>query len=330
MRVLHVNDVASVATLLCRASGGQDELYQPRLRRSLPPGAAGSLMLAAARARDAWNVRRAFRRGGFTNLHVHYATFALIADVAGLDYSLHLHGGDILRDAAGRKGAIVKRAVARARRVVVSTPDLLTHARRLRGDAIYCPNPMELPPERTRRRGGRAPRVILLSKLDPRKGLEQQLVVLRDLRNAVPELRFSFLSHGALPIAERERYGRELALLGGTPLPQLPREEFLELLWEHDLALGQLEVGALGMSELEALATGLPVIADARAHDAIGMTPPVIPPARAVSEVLRMWRDDGAAWSAIGARGRAYVARHHDPETVLRSLRQAIAGGAPA
>jgi glycosyltransferase involved in cell wall biosynthesis len=313
-----------VGALLVQASEGRDELYQPALRRDLSgPFAMASLLLR--RGVDVLRIRRQFRRGGFTHLHVHYGYFAAMAP--GLRFSLHLHGGDLLMDLhGGLKTRLTLSAIARASHVVVSTPNLLPLARRYRADSVYIPNPMAIPGWKPRHVPRAAPHIILLSKMDPLKGWPVQIGVIRALRTRLPGLTFSFCRDGQLAEADRDAMTRELVALGGSPRSFMSRDAFVALVTSSDFALGQLELGALGMSELEAMAAGLPTIADATAHFDLGYHPAVIPPAQAVDTVVDLWNGGRGARDAFGEQGREYVVEVHRPLTSLQVLETFLAG----
>jgi glycosyltransferase involved in cell wall biosynthesis len=322
MRILHVNDVAAVASTLVHASAGRDALYQPALRRDVGDGRLATARLALRRMRDVGRMRGIFLAGWFTHLHVHYATFAYLAELAGLPFSLHLHGGDLLGDLhAPTKALLVRRGITRARRVVVSTPDLLIPARVLRTDAEYVPNPVVSPtvvPARPRRE---QPHIIMLSKMDYFKGWDRQVSVMEQLKRLWPNMTFSFIAQGQLPVDEQHRLSQRLRALGGTALPLLPREEFLTQIAGADIAVGQMEVGSLGISELEAMALGACTVADARAHRAIGAEPAVIDPESAGSVLTQLWGDGAARVREDWAdRAKQYLRRYHDPGECLRML----------
>ncbi len=327
MRILHVNDVASVGAILVRASHGRDMLYQPALRRDAGGGAGGVARLAFRRMRDVSRLRRAFRHGAFTHLHVHYATFAILADLAGIAYSLHVHGGDVLLDLDHPvKRSLVRRALRRAHRVAVATPDLVSPTRVLRPDAIYIPNPVDVPGSMRAWTNSLRPRIVMLSKMDRFKGWPDQVGLMEALVRKLPALEVSFFAHGQLPDAERQRLTSRLLALGGRVTPPLSREAFASHLAAHHFALGQLEVGSLGMSELQAMALGVPTIANVSAHDSVGDRPPVIPPREAAEVVASLWHDGQQANAHRGQMGRDYVAQHHQPERSLRTLESLLVG----
>lgn len=327
MKILHVNDVAHVGSILVRASSDSDALYQPALRRTYPGGSSGALRFALGRTIDVPRLAWRYRTGGFTHLHVHYATFANLAELALLPYSLHVHGADVLLDpdAGGLKGWLALRGVRQALQVVVSTPDLLAPTRALRPDAVYIPNPMELGPEPPARPRGARPRIGLLSKMDYLKGWDQQVEVTEGIKRALPDAEIRFFGHGQLPDAERERLTRRLLAIGAELVPPMPHSELLAALRTYDFAVGQMEVGSLGMSEMEAMAACVPVIANVSAHVRAGYEPPVIPPENAADEVVRLWSDERER-QAAGRAERSFIAEVHDPASSLAALRDHLSG----
>ena len=322
MRILHVNDVASVASRLVEASQARDTLYQPVLRRRPDGSTRAATGLALARLNDWHRVGQAFYAGGYSHLHIHYASFAALG--AGRRFSLHLHGGDLLEDTVrGAKGRLTRWGIRHAVKIAVSTPDLLVAAQPWRADAVYIPNPMPVSATAARPSGRDEPELMLVSKMDPRKGWARQVTLVRELRRAVPHLRVVFPSHGRLPPAAREALSQQLVALGGTPLPPMTRDAFVARMRQADLVLGQLEVGALGMSELEAMAAGVPTIAEVHAYRGNGALPPVVLPDDAVRAADALLRSQ-AQWVDAGYRARCYIEETHAPRTVLGRLEQLL------
>jgi glycosyltransferase involved in cell wall biosynthesis len=325
MRILHIHDVASVAALMAGASHGRDIVYQPVVRHDFLRGSRSLPAFAWGRIRDILRLRRLTRSGDFTHVHVHYALFAHLADLAGAPYSLHLHGGDLLLDLrGGLKRRLTRRGIARATRVAVATPDLLELARAYRPDAVYIANPIALPPLPAPPPPRAQPHVIVVSKMDRLKGWDRQPEVLESLRAVLPGLSFTFFAHGQLPQETRVRLSERLVGLGGRVMSPLTRAEFHARLAEADFALGQLEVGSLGMSELEAIASGVPTIANVRAHVAVGYEPVVISDIGAPAQVRALWEAGSAARRRWGEEGRAYLRRVHAPERALEALERLI------
>lgn len=327
MKILHVNDVASVGSLLVRASAGRDRLFHPRLRRDFDAGKLGAAKFALLRTGDVFALRRAWDREAFSNLHVHYGTFAYLAEAARLPYSLHVHGGEvhIHPEEGGLKGWLSSRGIDRARRIVVSTPDLLEPIRRIRADAIYIPNPMEVPTELPKDQGRTDPRMLMLSKMDYNKGWNEQLALMEALKAILPGMTFRFFERGTLPAEERTRLTARLLAIGGEIQPLISRDEFLKSLSSHDFAIGQLFLGALGMSEMEAMAAGVPTVTSVRAHVALGYHPPVIEPECAAEAIQRLWEAGFDKRLELGLKERTYIEKSHRPGASLAALEALIA-----
>lgn len=161
MRVLHVNDVANVAyTLVDELArlGVESRLLKPRI-------SGDSAALQAARGRfvepvearhrlfmSAKMYRRILsRRSSWDLLHIHYLrTYTYAASMLGIPYIAHVHGTDARLMHSNSMyenrlhASLKRRALRKARIVLVSTPNLLEIVRRnsRRADIRYLPNPV--------------------------------------------------------------------------------------------------------------------------------------------------------------------------------------------
>jgi glycosyltransferase involved in cell wall biosynthesis len=165
-------------------------------------------------------------------------------------------------------------------------------------------------------------RLLVLSKMDYLKGWPQQLAILEVMRRLVPDIQIFFFGSGQLPKGDRDQLRKRVAELGGRELELMPREELLKTLPTFDLALGQQEVGSLGMSEMEAMANGVPVVGNVRAHHSLGCNPPVMTAAEL--DLLDASVLDRRQLHDLGARGRQFIGEVHDPATTLRALTKVI------
>jgi hypothetical protein len=105
-------------------------------------------------------------------------------------------------------------------------------------------------------------------------------------------------------------------------LPRLDREGMREAIRSADLVLGQFGVGAVGISELEALACAKPVCCRFDFDHVYGEPTPFLT-ARSVQEsveAIERARSDRASVAARGRRGREWVVRHHSIQAASRAL----------
>lgn len=256
VRVLHVNDVAGVASAAveqARADGLPWRLWRlPTVR-----GSAISVKIWR-RAGDLARFRAVGRAAEV--LHVHYGLFGYYAWSVRRPYLLHLHGTDVrgnLRSRALRP--LVLAAIRRAGAVVYSTPDLADEVLRLRPDASWLPAPLSPDVNAASDRIGGlirpadAPRIVFASRWDPVKGLDRQLALAGAIRREYPHAELVGIDWGS---------GSADAAAAGVQLrPLLPAADFRALIAGADIVVGQLAGGALGVTDLEAMALGRPLIA---------------------------------------------------------------------
>lgn len=316
MRVLHVNDVAGVASAAvarARTDGLSWRLW------ALPPvrGAATAVKLRR-RASDLVRFRAAGRSADV--LHVHYGLFGYYAWSVRRPYLLHLHGTDVRANLRSRTlGPLVRAAIRYAGAVVFSTPELADAVRELRPDASWLPAPLSPAVEDTPaqadklRRAGDTPRIVFASRWDPIKGLDQQLELARRIRDRYP--------HATMVGIDWGQGARQAADAGVKLCPLLPADEFRALLAGADAVVGQLASGALGVTDLQAMALQRPVIVRFSQAAAYRSEAPVwntddVDPLAALADILA----DPAAQAARCAAARAWALEHHGSEAFVRAV----------
>ena len=146
MRFVQVNDIASVASELAvalRKRGHHVDLLYPKLHGAgLPP--LGKLAVSPLRFVDWMRLAWRLRRGNYDAVHIHYAYLGIVGLLARVPYVLHCHGDDV-RDVDRRVWApLIRLALKRARHVYYSTPDLREALMRIRPDAEFLPNPIDI------------------------------------------------------------------------------------------------------------------------------------------------------------------------------------------
>ena len=315
MKILHVREIANVAATLVQGLqklGHEAELRPMRVRR-----AEGALDIAGVPARflEAAEISRYIRRSRFDIVHIHWAYMGWMGIAGRYPYLLHCHGFDLTRNLGWPfLGWLTRRAVAKAQRVFYSTPDLAPYAARLRGDAAFIPNPVNL--ERFRpSKGPGGGRVLLISRFEPKKGPETALAIVRELKRREPAAQVDAFDWGTA-----RPQPADAALL--NLMHRVTYEQMPELLAGYDAVIGQFRLGILSMSELEAMACGKPVLSFFDYPQVYDEPPPVfstrdaLEGAETLSDLLR---DEGMRREA-GERSRDWVERHHDHMEVARLL----------
>ncbi|HJW21521.1 MAG TPA: glycosyltransferase family 4 protein [Candidatus Limnocylindrales bacterium] len=319
MRIVHVNDLAFVGTTLVRTMRGlgvDAELVRPwRPGAGLPyPWKLAALPLRAA-AIAAAGLR--LRVEAPDVVHVHYARLGMFGPLAGRPYVLHCHGSDVRGVRPGTLwGREIAPYLAAARVVYYATPDLEPDVTAFRSDAIFLPNPIEIPAERPMIHGPTTDLLVGV-RLEAIKGVDTIAAVLRRVVAARPGTTITIVDQGA-------GVGLVADAAGGRArvIPPVPHEAMAALLQDHRIAVGQFRVGALGNFELEALAAGTPVAASFRYPAAYDDPPPVISgaTAEAVADAVIGLLDDEPSRVKHGEAGRAWVSRHHDPIRIATRL----------
>jgi glycosyltransferase involved in cell wall biosynthesis len=243
--------------------------------------------------------------------------FGPIGMLSGLPFVLHFHGGDLIEDdRSGCWHRIHVAAAGKARRCLVSTPDLLSYERRLPVRLEFLPNPVCVDVERGAGGGG----VMFASKLDSRKGAEIFLpAAIRLARSGYP---VTVLGFGSVAHSFRDELEQLRGLGGRVVSRRIPQTAFNSLLADADVVAGQFSVGALGMSELDAMARGRAVVTKFDFPDAY-RTPPALVRAHTTDAIVAAVEGLLKATDrrdALGFEARQWVLEEHHPNTVRARL----------
>ncbi|HYW24227.1 MAG TPA: glycosyltransferase family 4 protein [Terriglobales bacterium] len=333
MRIVHVNDVASVATTLVAAQRalGHDATLRPLHLAAGSRSTPLKLLALPERLRELRLVNRDVRRANPDVVHIHYAYLGWAGILGRYPYVLHCHGTDVragLRDPL--RAPLVRRSLAAARAVFVSTPDLVPLVAPLRDDVLFVPNPVDT--STFRPLDGPSPaatRVLLISAFSDVKRVDIAVDAVRMLRSRRPDVQVTAIDRG--PLASRYR-GEP----GVTLVSPRPHAAMAELINEHAIVLGQFGIGSLGMAELEAMACGRPVVCHYVDGGLYAEPPPLLTAAdsacaaRHIEDLL----GDPSRARDVGAHAGDWVRRHHGFLEVGRRLVEeygpAIRAEAPA
>lgn len=317
MRFVQVNDIASVASELAaalRKRGHEVDLFYPTLHGStLPP--LGKVLVSPLRFFDWLRLARLLRRGHYDAVHIHYAYLGIVGLIARVPYVLHCHGDDV-RDLDRRAWApLIRLAIRRAAHVYYSTPDLREALFRIRPDAEFLPNPIDIEHFRPLPLPADAEDILIACALSENKGVGHILDACEILAEDRPLTRIDAIS-GGTATSRGDQLPNVLLLL------HQPRTKLPGVIARHRVIIGQVHEGAVGMVELEALACGRPVISRFTYHEAYAEPPPFVDAAngREIADAAVRLLDDPAEAARVGAAGRAWVVQNHNAATIAERI----------
>jgi hypothetical protein len=253
--VLHVNEAAFTAQrMIAEATKrGYTWDYLPKAAPAQEwTGIAGKARRAAIGA--AWVAKLRLQASRHDVVHVHSASTVAHSRLGAPRYVVHCHGTDVrTAQYIPAKQASIRGALRDAEAVFFSTPDLAEHVLPHRDDAVYLPVPIDVagiaewtPADK--------PRVVFASRWTPDKDSTDtgQLAVARAVLAAVgDDVDVIGLDWGD-QAAEAKAAGVRL-------VPRGDHAAYLALLAGANVVIGQT-AGILAASELEAMATGAPLV----------------------------------------------------------------------
>jgi len=296
--------------------GHEAELQPMQARRSEGMVNVGGV---PARLRQAARINRYIHRQRFDVVHIHWAYMGWLGISGRYPYFLHCHGSDLRRNLRWPILAwLTRRALGSARRVFYSTPDLRGYAKRVRPDSVFAPNPVNLrlfqPADAEVGRNGGA-RILLTSRFDAVKGVGTAVTMVRNLKRRSPLVEVDAFNWGSLTssFADPRLINR---------IEKVPYHDVPDLLSRYDIVIGQFKLGAVGMSELEAMACGKPVVAYFNYPNVYDEPPPIFSTRdpREGAEVLQRLVEDEGLRREAGEKGRAWVEKNHDHLKVARLM----------
>jgi glycosyltransferase involved in cell wall biosynthesis len=270
------------------------------------------------------------RLGRYDVVHFHYAWKALAGPLSGRPYVLHCHGTDVRGRTPNEPiGCLIGQLARRAARVYYATPDLAETVRAFRHDAEFLPNPIDLTRFRVAEgaAGDAIPKrdLLVAVRLDATKGLDTMIAVVDRLVKLRPATSITLVDQGPGVARMRSVAGAHAAVRS-----PVAHEAMAELMRGHLLALGQFRVGALGNTELEALACGVPIAAAFRYPHAYASPPPLVgggvDDPEATARSLATLLDDEARRGELAADSVAWIMANHAAPTVARRLLSAYWG----
>lgn len=318
-RVAIVNDVAGVGSLQTRIlnQAGDEAAFidLPKPGGSWPLYA--KVFTVPVRLAQYVPIIRKLRRDDFDLVHIHFLSHGFIGPLIGKPFVLHGHGHDVHTNLRNPFYRWVSRfAMKRARAIYYVTPDLAPFLADFADKSYLLPNPLEpmfftkvKPPAELRR-------VLFFTRLYPIKGPEEIFESTPELARLVD---VSAISWGPLGPALRERFGHAVHFID-----RVPREQVPALIDSFDAVIGQMKLGILSLSELEAMARGRVVLMRLDRSLYPDDPPPVVDvrDGQELVEAVRRLQRDPREMRRLSDAGRDWVARHHSVEGFLKVLRR--------
>lgn len=319
-RIALVHDIAHVARVqaqLLREAGHQvDQIALSEVGASWrwPAKAIAIPLRLAAYAPVIMRLRRAH----YDVVHIHWLSQGIVGLPIGRQFFAQAHGSDLHVNMRNPLLRMVTRSVLeRAKLVFYATPDLLAHAPGFEHKLRYLPNPVQVEEPPGSPPPTRLARAVIFTRLAPVKGVDRIFPAVERLRKSVE---LTALAWG--PLA-----GQYMRLYGGLVefVPPMPHDEIGAFLKRFDLVIGQMHQGSLGLSELEAMAVGRPVITgidwSLYPHD----PPPVLAATNAsgIADAVERLKDDEGELARLSRDAREWVRRNHGYARHLQLLEQA-------
>ncbi|MEM5854601.1 MAG: glycosyltransferase [Candidatus Aenigmatarchaeota archaeon] len=303
MRVVMVNDCAFVGETLLKYMPSDVEKLHIRRTRGFWSKTFGL----------AYKILRA--KGDVYHVHYLLQDCYLAARFGKKPLIGHTHGSD-LRVALGHPvwGRIVRHNLMNCDKVLVSTPDILAIAKKLRDDAEYLPNPVDMQvfyPKPMIEHGGKK-RVLIASDCNwAVKGTDIAIRALSKIKN---EVEVSIIKHG-VDFEKTLALARSLGLRLNI-LPKVPHEKIREYYWNANVVIDQFKLGSLGMVSLEAIACGRPAITYVSSEYPEYKDFPlknINTEGKIIDEIydsnVNLWQKENK-----------YLEKHHKPENVVKKL----------
>ena len=318
-RIAIVNDVAGVGRLqakLLNASGySADFIDLPKPGASWPLYAKFLILPVrlALYVPIIWRIRR----GNYDLVHIHFVSQGFIGQLAGKPYFVHAHGHDLHTNMANPVLRWVsRRAMTRARAIFYVTPDLAQYLTEFRSKSYLLPNPLEPEFFEKVQTPTKLRKVLIFTRLYPVKGPEEIFEAAPRLAKSVD---LTAISWGPMAVRLRERFGQFVKFID-----RVPHRQVASLIDGFDAVIGQMKLGILSLSELEAMARGRIVFMRLDQSLYADDPPPVVDVKSGdelVAAVERLQNDSDEV-ARLSNAGREWVARRHGLESYFKVLRE--------
>ena len=306
MKIVHVNNTAGVAKFLCT------ELRRKKHEVRLFTKTAVSVVYAypeewvstLKNAYDAATLRK-IDQSHPDIIHCHYllnkVTFLTALLHRNKPIIYHAHGSDTRAKSLFLR-LMRKILLRKAKHLLYSTPDLKYNLSWFRGDKIFLPNPIQVP-EYMPYEPLYKERILIYGTLYRLKKIDQIL----DLVSTLP-YHFDIIDWGP----DREYFSKRFPS-NVTPVPVVKHADVSNFLRKYPLVIGASWDGTIRMSELDAMALGVPTLFPFKYNQAY-MKP--LPMPELTAKAIQAHIGD----FELGRQQRAWVKEFHSVEVVVEKL----------
>jgi len=328
LRVLHIHDVAFVATNLVSGlceMGVDARLYTLLKKNTKLPKVLQLIFTTLLRFCEIFRLAQYLRREKFDIIHVHFGSFAYLAFLNRVPFFLHVHGTDVRTFIHWPiLGKIIRHGVKRARAVFYTTPDLKSLVEKVRPDAIFFPNPIDTAMfnASVETATKTQPVIFNINKIDRYKGTKQVLRAIELVWRKSPNIMIKMFSFGnaieeANEFLSKHKNDPRLILI-----PRIPHDDMPHHIQTSSIILGQIGTGILTCSELEAMACSKSVICNFSYSHMYSVPPPVLivnSPEEA-SEQLHFLIENPQMAQKTGEEAREWVVKYFDKRLIAEKL----------
>jgi glycosyltransferase involved in cell wall biosynthesis len=329
MKILHIKNVAHVGENIVsglRQIGVDAELYETiKINKNHLPKIIKKTVGLCIAIYELIRFNLFIKNKDFNVFHIHYGPMAYLGLFSHIPFYLHFHGTD-LREAINRpiEGWFIKKGIKAAKAVFYSTPDLEKCIKIYRQDALFIPNPIDVYAieKKYSEPNGKKSDLFSISKIDRNKGIDIIFETIRMLIKELPDIKILMYGFGNTI----DNFSTDMIRFYGDKqievLKAVDHHEVFSLINNTKIVLGQISVGFFGVSELEAMACGRPVICRFWYESIYPSAPPVISveSANEALEKIIFLMNHPKIRREIGLRSKEWVKKYHESKVIANKL----------
>ncbi len=333
MRILYVNNINEVAKMYGNGLTERNHtvtLYEPSLAGGLAPLPI-KLAMMPGRILNMRYTAGQLNLSHFDIAHINWASYGVLGLVSRVPFIVHCHGTDV-RDRLKYPlfHSMLSTIFQRAAAVMCITPDLVPTIQTMRSDVIFFPAPIDtehfVPEEDYQRHLSQPWTILLFARLDPIKGVDIAAQGIARFVQRHSDVRVCLLDWGPLREQYKQWYGERFEFV-----PLVAPNEVVRLIRSADVIVGQFALGALGLSELQAMSCAKPVITSFIYEDAYSNPPPLCQATTAeeIDQHLENLFRHPEVGATLGRNAREWIIGNHDYRVLsakLETLYQTIVG----